>query len=341
MGVLFAVIAVVLVLAVGAGGTLLVGRSQLDAPGGSTASPVTITVTSGESLDNVVGDLASHGVIRSRFWFLWYAKFEGLAARLVAGRFQLNGGMSASYVIQALEGTPVVAVTHALLLPEGLSAAQMADRVGAAGLGITAAQYLAEVTGGSFSEPFLAGRPPGSSLEGFLFPDTYNIPDHSTAHDIVQLQLADFARRAMPLFGGMTPQQVYARVTVASIVEREARFDVDRPLVASVIDNRLAIGMALQVDSSVLYGLGLTSGLLTPARLQQDTPYNTYLHAGLPPTPIANPGFSSLQAAAHPAPTGYYYFVSDACGHNHYSATVQEHNRQVSEYIDQPCPSPS
>jgi UPF0755 protein len=334
-GVVFAIVGVLVLILVAAGGTLLYGRSQLDPPASSAGASVTITVTQGEPLDTVVGDLAGHGLIRSSFWFGWYAKLQGLGSKLVAGSFVLDSSMSASYIVQRLEGPPQVK-THQLLLAEGLTAAQMAAKVAAAGLGITADQYTAEVQHGTFSEPFLQGRPSGASLEGFLFPDTYTIPDGATAHDVVQMQLADFGNKAAPVLAGLSADKVYAALTVASLVEREAKFDVDRPLVAGVIDNRLAKGMLLQVDASVLYGLGAT-GSLSPQQLATDTPYNVYLHPGLPPTPISNPGVSSITAAAHPASTPDLFYNSDCTGHNHYSVTEQEHEQQIAQYLSKPC----
>ncbi len=332
----FAIVGIVIVLAVIVGGTLLYGRAQLDPPASTAGAPVTITVRSGEGLDPLVADLAGHGLIRSSFWFGWFARLQGLGSRLVAGDFVLNDGMSASYIVQRLESSPQVH-THRLLLAEGLTAAQMADKVAAAGLGVSAAQYLAEVRTGRFNEPFLVGRPAGASLEGFLFPDTFDVPDGSTAHDIVQMQLADFANKAMPLLSGLSPQQLYAKLTVASLAEREARFSVDRPLVAGVIDNQLADGQLLQLDSTVTYGAGLSSGAPTAQQLVTDTPYNTYIHPGLPPTPIANPGLSSLSAAVHPAHTPYLFFISDCSGHNHYSVTEQQHEQQINQYLGKPC----
>jgi UPF0755 protein len=335
-GVVFAIIGILVLLAVLAGGTLLYARGQLDPPATTAAAPVTITVHAGEQLDPVVKDLADHGLIRSSFWFGWFARLQGLGSRLVAGDFVLDDAMSASYIVQRLEGTPVVATRH-LLLTEGLTAGQMAAKVGGADLGISADQYLAEVRSGTFNEPFLAGRPAGASLEGFLFPDTYDVPQNATAHDIVQMQLADFANKAMPLLTGLSPQQLYATLTVASIAEREAKFDADRPLVAGVVDNRLSNGQLLQLDSTVTYGLGLSGGGLTAKQLQTDTPYNTYIHTGLPPTPISNPGVSSITAAVHPANTPYLFFLSDCSGHNHYSVTEQEHEQQINQYLSKPC----
>jgi UPF0755 protein len=335
-GVIFAIIGVVVLLLALAGGSLLYGRTQLDPPASTAGAPVTITVHSGEGLDTLVSDLASHGLIRSSFWFGWYARLQGLGSKLVPGDFILDDAMSASYLVLRLESQPVVG-QHRVLLAEGLTAAQMGAKIAAAGVGITSAQYLAEVRSGSFSEPFLAGRPAGASLEGFLFPDTYDIPDNATAHDVVQMQLADFANKAMPSLQGLTPQKLYATLTVASIAESEARFDPDRPLVAGVIDNRLAAGQLLQVDSSVAYGLGISGAALTAQQLQTDTPYNTYIHTGLPPTPISNPGVSSIVAAAHPAATPDYYFISDCSGHNHYSVTLAQHEQQIAQYLSKPC----
>jgi UPF0755 protein len=337
-GVIFAIVGVVMVVLVLAGATLVYGRAQLDPPSSGAGSPVTITVRDGESMDTLVSDLASHGLVRSTFWFGWYARLQGLGAKLVAGNFVLDNAMSASFIVQRLEGPPQVN-THHVLLTEGLTAGQMATRIAAAGLGITADQYLAEVRSGSFNEPFLAARPPGAALEGFLFPDTYDIPDHSTAHDVVQMQLADFANKAMPMLRGLSPQQLYSTLTVASIAEREAKFDTDRPLVAGVVDNRLRAGQLLQLDSTVIYGLGISGGTLTAQQLATDTPYNSYIHPGLPPTPISNPGASSISAAAHPATTPDYFFISDCSGHNHYSVTEQQHEQQIAQYLGKPCGS--
>jgi UPF0755 protein len=339
--VAFAVVAVLAVLGVIGGGVVLYGRTQLEAPAAAHSTPVTVDVKSGETVDELATDLQNRGLIRSTFWFGWFAKFKGLAGNLHVGQFKLDSGMGASAIVSRLGAAPEV-TTHRLVLAEGLNARQMAQRVEQAGLGITAQQYLTEVTSGSFDYPFLQGRPSGGSLEGFLFPDTYSVPDGTTAHGLVKMQLDDFSQRAAPLLQspphGLSAYQV---VVMASIVEREAQFPDDRPQVAGVLYNRLDQNMRLQVDASVLYGLHVVGRAPTAEELKQDTPYNTYLHAGLPPTPIANPGSASLQAAAHPTTTQFLFYVSDACGHNHYSTTVQQHDQQAARYLNSPCPSPS
>lgn len=331
-GVIFVIVALVVVLLGGGGGVYLYGRSQLAAPASTSSGTVRLRIAPGEPLERVVRDLSDQGLITSSFWFGWYAKLKGLGSHLVAGTFTLSRSMSAATIVSTLESPPVVPGVR-VTFAEGLTAAQMAEQVARSGLGITAAQYLNEVKHGTFTQPFLAGRPAGASLEGFLFPDTYRIPIGTDAHGVVELQLADFATRAMPLLGGLSPDRIYATVTVASIIEREARAASDRPLVASVIDNRLAAHMRLQVDASLLYGLGLNGGELTQEQFKVDTPYNTYLHDGLPPTPIANPGASSITAAVHPATTDYLFYVSDSCGHNHFAVTPAQHEQNIRKYI--------
>jgi UPF0755 protein len=242
LGLVFLLVAAVMVLA--GLGLLSVARHQLDAPSSGHSHAVTFVVRPGQSVGDVTDQLAADGLIRSRFWFSLYTRYRGLGS-VQPGRYPLDGGMSASTVVGFLEAGPEVQTVQ-LTFPEGLTAAQMAGVVATAHLGVSAQQYLDEVKGGHFNAPFLAHRPPGASLEGFLFPDTYTVTVGSTAHDIVQMQLDDFAAKAAPLLAALpAAQNDYQVVTVASIVEREARFAEDRGLVASVIDNRLTVGMLL------------------------------------------------------------------------------------------------
>lgn len=333
----FSVIAVLLVVLAGVG--FLWGRAELAAPDADHSHTVTISVQQGESLDALVADLEANRLIKSETWFKLYARFKGLADSLHTGRYALDGGMGASAIVAKLEALPDIKTTR-VVFAEGLTAQQMAQRVEAAGVGITAKQYMDEVTGGSFNQPFLGNRPAGASLEGFLFPDSYDIPDGMTAHQLVGLQLQTFATKAAPLLAAAHLQLTdYQTVTLASIVEREARFADDRPQVAGVIINRLNAGMRLQIDATVSYGVGRTSGEPTADELKRDTPYNTYLHPGLPPTPISNPGIEALTAAANPAKSSYLFYVSDGCGHNHYAISAAEHDANVQKYAGQPCGS--
>jgi UPF0755 protein len=335
--VLIALGIVLVVLVTGAGGTLLYARAQLEPPASGHSTAVTIDVAEGETLDGLVTDLQSHDLVRSPFWFRWYARLRGLGGELRAGRYRLDTGMGASALVARLE-MPPDARTVKVVIPEGLTAAQIAQRVQSTGLGVTAGAYLGEERTGHFSDGFLAGRPAGAPLEGMLFPDTYEVPVGATAHAVVSQQLEAFMSKALPMLA--TPPKgftAYQLVVVASIVEREARLPSDRPIVAGVLYNRLARGMKLQVDASVMYGIGQPGQNPTADDLKRDTPYNTYLHLGLPPTPISNPGLASLEAAAHPTASDYLFYVSDGCGHNHYSSTAAAHDALVQQYLNSPC----
>lgn len=331
-------VGVVVVLVLGTGGTLLYGRSQLDAPAAGHDAVTTIQVVPGESVDTLADDLAAHNLIRSTFWFKLYARYKGLSDHLAAGSYRLDSGMGASAIVARLELPPDIAQKQLTLLP-GLTAAQIAQKVEQAGVGITAAAYLQEVRTGSFSAAFLTGRPAGASLEGFLYPDTYTVPATGlTAHALVQMQLDDFGRRAAPLLAsppaGISPYQV---VIVASIVEKEAARQQDRADVASVIYNRLRQGMTLGSDAVIAYGVDKPLGDLNADDLQRDTPYNDRIHTGLPPTPIANPALPSVDAAAHPASTTYLYFVADLCRRDYFGTTAADFEQLVRDHLNKQC----
>ncbi len=326
--ILSAIFAVLIV-----GGGFAWVHQQLGAPG-TSRKPVRVTIASGESLQQVATELGKLRLVNNTDVFLAYAKQAGLAPRLRAGTYFLDKAMSAQQVVSVLEAAPAV-IQNAITLPDGLTDHQMAAIIGSShAVSISSSSYLAALQQ-NYPFSFLGWRPAGNtSMEGFMFPDTFDLPAHATARQIATLQLSDFAHRAVPLLShpptGYTP---YQALIVASIVEKEAKNVGDYPLVAGVIYNRLRIGMDLQLNTTVLYGLGLTGGNLSNAQLARNTPYNTYLNAGLPPTPISNPGVAAITAAVRPAATSYLYFVSDSCGNLHYSVTAQQHNLQVQKYM--------
>ena len=176
-----------------------------------------------------------------------------------------------------------------------------------------------------------------ATKEGYLFPDTYLFPKESGIDLIISTVTNTFDSKynSIPNNSKRSKEEI---VTIASLVEREARHPEDRPLVASVMENRLGIDMALQIDATIQYALGYDPikktwwRRVTPSQLKTDSLYNTYLNPGLPPTPIANPGKAALEAAIHPANTNYIYYFTDKNGVNHYSATLDEHNSQISKY---------
>ena len=231
---------------------------------------------------------------------------------LKPGVYDLKTGSDYDDVINALQKGPTV-VYYTLAIPEGWTIDRIAARVEQK-TGVSAAEFsrLARSGAKEFDFPFLADNPT-DSLEGYLFPKTYQVRKGTSAHDIIQMMLTQYGREIS------TVDYAYARsrnltehdvLTIASIIEREASLAKDRPLVASVIYNRLRMKMRLQLDSTVMYVIGNRAKLFVKD-LKVESPYNTYLHAGLPPGPIASPGLASIRAAAQPAKTGYLYYIMD------------------------------
>jgi UPF0755 protein len=272
--------------------------------------------------------LESAGVIRSQFAFdllRWWRR-----GTLHPGEYRFDHPAAATEVYARIERGDIFAKT--VTIPEGANLFEIAARLEQAGLGrrqdfIAAA---AEQAG------LVADLDPGAtSLEGYLFPDTYHISRKATPEQICATMVKRFRLAASQL--GLT-QNVHTVVTLASLVERETALAPERPLVASVFENRLAKKMPLMTDPSVIYGLELDGrwrGTIYQSDLKFDTPYNTYLHPGLPPGPVANPGMKSLRAAMNPARTDYLYFVaagSNPQGHSLFSSTLEEHTRNVAGY---------
>jgi peptidoglycan lytic transglycosylase G len=257
-------------------------------------------------------------------------------------------------VIVALGALAIVLVSHhakprpsaiphvvEVVIPEGETRMQIAQIAAAAGL---TGSYRAASKRSPLLSPARYGAPRATpDLEGFLFPATYEMYVGAPARRLVSEQLAAFqerfgaseARRARALH--ITPYQL---LTVASMVEREAQTERDRPLIAAVIYKRLRSGMPLGIDATLYYALELARGVatytreLTDAQLQIDSPYNTRIHAGLPPTPISNPGMASIEAAAHPAHVPYLYYVlaADGCGEHVFSSTLAQFERDAAAY---------
>lgn len=334
LAVVFSTLALLIVVALAVAAALVYGRLETRPVTAAQGGGVVVRVHQGETLVEVADALESQGLIRSATWFAATARLQGI--RLRAGRYLVDSGMGASEIVAVLEGSPYCPALS-ITIPPGFTADQIASRVaGTHGIGVTRQQYLAALNQGGYTAPLLGIRPAGdTSLEGFLFPDTYTVTACATAHQIVQQQLDDAQRRLGPLLPS-SASQAYADLVKASIVQVEVA-PRDFATGASVIDNRLALPMRLQIDSTVMYGLGRAGTPMSSADEAIDTGYNTYLHAGLPPTPIDNPGVAALQAVLHPARTAYLFYVSDACGNTYFSATEAGHEQQVREHLGK-CP---
>jgi UPF0755 protein len=229
---------------------------------------------------------------------------------------------------------PVELKTTTVTIPEGLDRGQVAEIAKEAGLrGI----YVKASVRSPYLDPAHYGGTHAESLEGFLFPDTFEVERHAPVADLVQRQLEDFKRRIAGVdmaYARSKNLTVFDVVTIASMIEREAQLEGQRKLVAAVIYNRLRDGMALGIDATTRFATGNFDRPLTESELAVESPYNTRTHVGLPPGPIGNPGLASLEAAAHPAKVGYLYYVVEpgTCGKLAFSKTAAEFEADAARY---------
>lgn len=229
---------------------------------------------------------------------------------------------------------PVVVRTITLTIPEGYTRAQTAELVKEEGL---RGNYEQASVSSPYLDPAKYGGKDAKSLEGFLFPDTFELERGASASSLVQLQLEDFRRRIKGVdmsYARSKNLTTYDVITIASLVEEEAQLESERPLVAAVIYNRLRDGMPLGIDATVRFATGNYTEPLTESELAVDSPYNTRLNAGLPPGPIGSPGLASIEAAARPAKVDYLFYVvaPGSCGKHAFSSTEAEFQRDVESY---------
>jgi len=295
------------------------------------AGPVVIELNRGAGSREMARRLEQAGVIRSRWLFLAVRAMQP-ERKLLAGEYRFDKPLSVWDVFQKIARGDVH--YYSFTVPEGFNRFEAAEV--AASTGVIDREeflYIADCP------DLIQGRfPEARSLEGFLFPDTYQITRHATAEDVVRMMLERF----LEVFDSVTQGREsklspYKLVTLASLIEKETGREDERKLVSSVFHNRLERGMLLQCDPTVIYGLVLDQryrGKIYESDLEDGHPYNTYVHAGLPPGPIANPGRASLEAALAPADSEYLYFVAEAegAGRHVFSKTLAAHNRAVAEY---------
>lgn len=314
--------------------------AALPTPSGSDVA--TLEVAEGDGAGDIGRRLEEAGVIRSARLFDILAALMGVEDEMVAGRYEFDRGMPTLQVIGRLRlgATMPLVVT----VPEGLRSEEVALLMERGGI-VSADEFRRALAPEEYDFDFLAERPPGAGLEGYLFPATYGFSRGVRAEEAVRPMLAAFDTQMAPELRqaaqdtGLTLHQA---VTLASIVEREAVKADERPLIAGVFLNRLRLGMRLDADPTVQYALandpasverfGFWKQGLTLEDLQVDSPYNTYVNGELPPGPICNPGLSSLEAVANPEQTSYLYFVAREDGSHVFAETFEEHLRNVEQY---------
>jgi UPF0755 protein len=290
--------------------------------------PVTFEVAEGTGGSEIVDGLHREGVLRCGMVSKWLLRRSGLEAEFRSGTFELTTNMTPDEAFTALTRPLPERHTARLTIPEGYRLTQIADRVDEV-LGIPARRFLrAAETGDRSLPPYLPED--AESLEGFLFPETYEVFEDASADEVIDRLLEQFETEADALPWdeaerlGVDPYEV---VIIASMIEEEAALDEERALIAGVIHNRLELGMPLGIDATLLYDDPTPDGQLSFSDLETDTPYNTRINTGLPPTPIASPGRASLLAALQPAETEFlYYVLCGEDGHHEFGTSLAEHN---------------
>jgi len=321
--------------------------SYLERARTNDTSPVLFTIAPDETNDAVAERLAELKLIRSTTYFKGKIRLRGSESKLVAGPHTLRGGMSVDEILDTITatvstnpGTPGPASYVQFRTQEGWRLEQIAQLMVDKGLARDKEQFYTALKDPSLARyDFLNGRPAGAGMEGFLFPDTYRVPQNVALKDAVALMLGDFDQRVPKNMRENLPEgfSFYQALTVASIVEREAAIDSERSIIASVYYNRLrgTPPLRLQADPTVQYAIGVESNWwpeLLPNDLPRQSPYNTYQHGGLPPGPICNPSLKSIQSALSPAQTDYLYFVAKGDGTHAFSRTYEEHQENVRKY---------
>ncbi len=323
----------------------------------ATSQPMQFVIEPGSTARSVATDLQAKGLITDAKLFEAYVRASGLASKLQAGAYTLSPHMTPVQIAEELlHARPA---TVAVTVPEGWRLEQIADGLSASGV-MDGAAYRKLVESGDLSGldafaperyAFLKERPAGATLEGYLFPDTYELlAEEAIPEALLRRQLDTFAERILPIYrkaaaGADKPMSLHQVLTLASIVERETSVDDERPTIAGVYLNRLAKGIRLEADPTVQYAMGYQPNTgqwwKSPVYLEEYSkvisPYNTYLNAGLPPGPIASAGLKSIEAVLNPARHDYLYLVAaaDGSGRHVFARTFAEHSENVRRYQGQ------
>lgn len=316
-------------------------QDEIKQPASDDPSPVPFTVEPGETPATISVRLERMGLIQDAQLFRLLVRYWEVDDKLEAGEYELRRNMSMEEIVAALQHG--VAITRQITIPEGWRMEQVAQFLAQEGL-VDEARFLTLARQGDFPYDFLRDRPAGSptSLEGFLFPDTYQVNETIGTEGMINLLLRTFDQKVTPQMRQRAAERrwtIYEVVTLASIIEREAVVDEERPIIASVYLNRLAKGMYLQADPTVQYAKGYNTetGRWWNSMLQEEaqtveSPYNTFLYPGLPPGPICSPGLASIQAVLNPAETPYLFFFSKGDGSHAFSQTYEEHLENMKRY---------
>lgn len=308
----------------------------------AAGKPVHVTVPSGTGTLGVADILEKNGLIRNRTLFAGYLKVTKQGDRFQAGEYEMAPGISLSRIVDMLnKGETVKVETFRFTIPEGYTVEQVAAKLEEQKL-TDAAAFIKLADTAAFPDATFPEPPPTDAalkhrLEGYLFPETYEMKKSSTPEEMLDRMASEWKRKLAELPAGWEEKMkqqgmnFHQLLTVASLIEKEVAVNEERPLVASVIFNRLRIKQPLQIDATVLYALKEPKERLMEADLRTESPYNTYLHPGLPPGPIASPGLASVKAALEPVDSNFYYYVTkkDGSRKHLFAETYDQHLKNI------------
>jgi UPF0755 protein len=332
-------LAVVLVVL---GALLYVGyfTKAIFTPVSTNVQTIDFRIEPGEGVNQISQRLHDQGLISSMWDFEVYVWLRGWGSRLQAGNYSISQNITlhdlVNFLITGKDASPEKQIT----IIEGWTIADTANYLDKAGLVSAqefsrAAQFY-QPSSGSAPITALADKPERSSLEGYLFPDTYRIFQGSSSEDIIEKMLTNFESKLTPELRAEIQDKklsIFDVVTMASIIEKEVRQPADLPLVSDIFWRRLRVGQRLESDATLNYVLAVKSPQLSAVDLKNTSPYNTYKHAGLPPGPICNPGLLAIAAAIHPQANNYWYFLNTPEGETKFATTYEEHLKNKRLYL--------
>jgi len=313
-------------------------------PAGNSLTKV-ITIKKGMHLKKISTILEQEGIIRNRHFFIGLTTFLGKKAEIKAGEYEFHTKMLPLEVLNSLVKGQVK--RHLVTIAEGYTLSQIAQYLEDLNI-VEKEAFLQKASSPAFiaslglSHPILNQHGSGltqggtvSTLEGYLFPETYHLIKEMSPEEVIKMMVHQFKKVFGPELQSRASQMGISQrevVILASIIEKETPLSKEKPLISAVLHNRLKKNMPLHSDPTVIYGIKNFNGNLTKEHLLKPTPYNTYLISGLPPTPICNPGKDSILTALYPAPVPYLYFVSKNDGSHYFSSNIDEHNQAVWRY---------
>lgn len=302
----------------------------IETPNSDSSEKVTLQIESGESVDSVVDKLVEYGLLRDKWanYFKLYLKLENVSEKIQAGIYEMPKDLSIKEIARTIQQAKGLDIW--ITIPEGLRKDEIAEILNSE---LTKGEntlfekdtFLSLTTDSDFI--LTLGFPYQlTNLEGYLFPDKYAFSKESMTADILKALITNFQTKA-----GV--KDSYEEIIIASLVEREGYNAEDRPMIADIIKRRLEEGWLLEIDASLLYPEKDWTHVITNEDKEKDNPYNTYKKAGLPPTPICNPGLEAINATRNPKENNYYFYIHDPEGNAHFAETYAEHNRNVQEYL--------